>query len=231
MSSLRLVRTLNVRSMAVPGSFCRTLATAPTSSMIPVSNIEAQWANLSNKEQMEVYEQLLEVQKKDWKSMSLDEKKAAYYISFGPHGPRKPIDAPGAQWKIFMLTTGIVGAATAAFLLIRSDGELGSFLSVRHVYNLLDLFCTPASAAGSKIYVKGVAAGCERKGQGGGFKSFHRYCVGRIQGKGICHNQVISSDYLHTPTLQNSICAVLALIEVLLAEQLAATLSLYCLRF
>ncbi|KAG9040242.1 Cytochrome c oxidase subunit 5A [Tulasnella sp. JGI-2019a] len=89
--------------------------------MIPVSNIEAQWANLSNKEQMEVYEQLLEVQKKDWKSMSLDEKKAAYYISFGPHGPRKPIDAPGAQWKIFMLTTGIVGAATAAFLLIRSD--------------------------------------------------------------------------------------------------------------
>lgn len=79
MNALRLARTLNVRSVSSPATLGRSLATATTlsqSSMIPVSNIEAQWASLSNKEQMEVYEQLLEVQKKDWKTMSLDEKKA-----------------------------------------------------------------------------------------------------------------------------------------------------------
>jgi len=88
--------------------------------MIPVSNIEAQWANLSNKEQMEVYEQLLEAQKRDWKTMSLDEKKAAYYISFGPHGPRKPIDEPGSGMKIFLLSSSIILATTVFFAVLRS---------------------------------------------------------------------------------------------------------------
>ncbi|KAG8865202.1 Cytochrome c oxidase subunit 5A [Tulasnella sp. 330] len=129
MTTLRLARTLNARSVPLPATFGRSLATATTSShssMIPVSNIEAQWATLSNKEQMEVYEQLLEVQKKDWKSMSLDEKKAAYYISFGPHGPRKPVDAPGAQWKIVALTTIIIGAGVGVFALIRSNAPPAS---------------------------------------------------------------------------------------------------------
>lgn len=84
MNTLRLSRALHVRRIPSPAALCgRGLATtahpAPTSSqpsMIPVSNIEAQWVQLSNKEQMDVYEQLLEAQKKDWKSMSMDEKKA-----------------------------------------------------------------------------------------------------------------------------------------------------------
>ena len=47
--------------------------------MIPVSNIEAQWEQLTNKEQLEVYEQLLDAQKKDWKTLSIDEKKAGQF--------------------------------------------------------------------------------------------------------------------------------------------------------
>lgn len=47
----------------------------------------------------------------------------AYYISFGPHGPRKPVDEPGSGLKVAALTTAIVGAALVAFAVIRSYGQ------------------------------------------------------------------------------------------------------------
>lgn len=41
-----------------------------------VPNIEARWGSMSKVEQYAVYRQLEEVQRKDWKELSLDEKKA-----------------------------------------------------------------------------------------------------------------------------------------------------------
>lgn len=43
---------------------------------IPLSNIEAQWALLSPDEKTSVADQLEELQKRDWKLLSGDEKKA-----------------------------------------------------------------------------------------------------------------------------------------------------------
>ncbi|KAK0544473.1 Cytochrome c oxidase subunit 5B, mitochondrial [Tilletia horrida] len=68
-------------------------------------NIEARWGSLSKEEQFGVFRLLEEIQKKDWKELSIDEKKAAYFISFGPHGPRKPITAPGQGLRT---ATGVV---------------------------------------------------------------------------------------------------------------------------
>ncbi|KAG8933312.1 Cytochrome c oxidase subunit 5A [Tulasnella sp. 417] len=125
MNTLRVARTLQSRGLASSQMLTRAASTTTTSaasSVIPVSNIEAQWETLTSKEQTEVYEQLLEAQKRDWKTLSIDEKKAAYYISFGPHGPRKPVDEPGSGLKVFGLTMGIVGLAGVAFAGIRSFG-------------------------------------------------------------------------------------------------------------
>jgi hypothetical protein len=47
-----------------------------TQNLIPISNVEAQWANMSREDKYLVHQQLEEVMKKDWKLMSLDEKKA-----------------------------------------------------------------------------------------------------------------------------------------------------------
>ncbi|KAH9930669.1 cytochrome c oxidase subunit IV family [Fomitopsis serialis] len=62
-------------------------ATSPASSSspaaIPLSNVEAQWEQLSTDEQLTVHQQLEEIQKKDWKSLSLDEKKAAGIAAAG----------------------------------------------------------------------------------------------------------------------------------------------------
>lgn len=41
--------------------------------------IEASWAGLPQQEQERIFEQLQEAQKKDWKELSLDEKKACKY--------------------------------------------------------------------------------------------------------------------------------------------------------
>lgn len=43
---------------------------------VVVPNIEARWAKMSKEEQYGVFRQLEELQRKDWKELSLDEKKA-----------------------------------------------------------------------------------------------------------------------------------------------------------
>jgi cytochrome c oxidase subunit 4 len=50
-----------------------------SASDIPLSNLEAQWDRLTADEQAAVYGRLEEIQKRDWKTLSLDEKKAGAY--------------------------------------------------------------------------------------------------------------------------------------------------------
>ncbi|KAJ6531544.1 COX4, subunit IV of cytochrome c oxidase [Mycena sp. CBHHK59/15] len=94
--------------------------TKRTVAAIPLSNIEAQWALLSPDEKSSVADQLEELQKRDWKLLSGDEKKAAYYVAFGPHGTRTPIHEKGDGFKIFMGTMALVGVAGLLFVGIRS---------------------------------------------------------------------------------------------------------------
>ena len=46
------------------------------------SQIEAAWANLPRNEQERIFTELQELQKKDWKELSLDEKKAGKWRAF-----------------------------------------------------------------------------------------------------------------------------------------------------
>ncbi|KAG8931526.1 Cytochrome c oxidase subunit 5A [Tulasnella sp. 419] len=126
MNALRLSSSLPLRATRAAWS-TRSLATAstvaPTSSgqsVIPLSNVEAQWKHLSPDERAEVHKQLEDIQKRDWKTLSIDEKKAAYYVSFGPHGPRAPIDPPGSGIKVFLGTLGLVGVSGILFLTLRA---------------------------------------------------------------------------------------------------------------
>ncbi|KAB5595746.1 Cytochrome C oxidase, subunit IV/COX5b [Ceratobasidium theobromae] len=93
-----------------------------SSSAVPLANVEAQWSSLSPDEQGEVHRELEELQKRDWKTLSIDEKKAAYFVAFGPHGPRSPVTPPGQTMKVITGTLALVGVATAAYGIIRSYG-------------------------------------------------------------------------------------------------------------
>jgi len=78
---------------------------------------------MSQEDKVVVHEQLEELMKKDWKQLSLDEKKAAYYVSFGPHGPRTPASKPGDNLKIAAAVAAILGLAGAVQLTIQHFAE------------------------------------------------------------------------------------------------------------
>jgi len=88
--------------------------------MIPLSNVEAQWEKLNSEEQLLVHQQLERLQKKDWKELSIDEKKAAYYVAFGPHGPRTPVNPPGSIFKTILGTFAVIGVAGLMFYGLRT---------------------------------------------------------------------------------------------------------------
>ncbi|KIM86435.1 hypothetical protein PILCRDRAFT_816394 [Piloderma croceum F 1598] len=126
-----LRRSLIVRSLATTANpthaHVATASSAPSAtttrsqqSIIPLSNVEAQWEKLSQEEQITVHSQLEALQKKDWKTLSIDEKKAAYYVAFGPHGPRAPVSPPGQNLKVFLSTMGLIGIAGIIYAVIRA---------------------------------------------------------------------------------------------------------------
>ncbi|KAI0683341.1 cytochrome c oxidase subunit IV-domain-containing protein [Cytidiella melzeri] len=121
--ALRTANVSSARWIAATAHQANVAAAAPTTtsaSAIPLSNVEAQWARLSAEEQLTVHQQLEELQKKDWKTLSIDEKKAAYYVAFGPHGPRAPINPPGTTLKIVLFVGALLGAAGTLFFASRT---------------------------------------------------------------------------------------------------------------
>ncbi|CAG8459501.1 16373_t:CDS:2 [Acaulospora morrowiae] len=94
---------------------CRNVATS-----VPViSDIEKKWKSLSVDEQSSISKQLEELQKQDWNKISVEEKKAAYYISFGAHGPREPLTKPGHVSKMIAAVSGIVAVSYGIFYMTR----------------------------------------------------------------------------------------------------------------
>ena len=61
----------------------------------------------------------------------MDEKKAAYYVAFGPHGPRTPVSPPGQGLKVLLSTLGLVGVAGSIAWGVRARG--GCWCAVRLV--------------------------------------------------------------------------------------------------
>ncbi|KAF1997242.1 mitochondrial cytochrome c oxidase-like protein subunit V [Amniculicola lignicola CBS 123094] len=83
-----------------------------------LANIEKRWEDMPPQEQADLWMSLRDRMKTDWKEMTLQEKKAAYYIAFGPHGPRRPAPADEGR-KVFFISAAIIGAAIFVFSLTR----------------------------------------------------------------------------------------------------------------
>ncbi|KAF7793194.1 hypothetical protein EIP86_004303 [Pleurotus ostreatoroseus] len=119
--TLLRLRAAPVRGIAATANPAHAApATHAASTVIPLSNVEAQWENLSPQEQLAVHQQLEEVQKRDWKTLSIDEKKAAYYVAFGPHGPRAPVNPPGTVPKVIGGVLALVAVSSSIFFWVRS---------------------------------------------------------------------------------------------------------------
>jgi len=51
-------------------------------------DIDKRWLDLTAQQQLDIFKALHEREKEPWYTMTTEERKALYYINFGPHGPR-----------------------------------------------------------------------------------------------------------------------------------------------
>ncbi|KAL8834654.1 MAG: hypothetical protein Q9170_003656 [Blastenia crenularia] len=84
-----------------------------------LAGIEKRWEGMPPQEQADLWMALRDRMKTDWHEMTLQEKKAAYWIAFGPHGPRA-VPPPGEGKQIFWYTMLGVGISAVLFVIIRS---------------------------------------------------------------------------------------------------------------
>lgn len=85
-----------------------------------VNKLETRWEKLPKQDQTALIEQLKARMELPWSELTSAEKKAAFYISFGEWGPRRPLYAPGEKNKVFWGTVMGCVAGCALFAGLRS---------------------------------------------------------------------------------------------------------------
>ncbi|CDZ98270.1 Cytochrome c oxidase, subunit IV/COX5b [Phaffia rhodozyma] len=75
-------------------------------------NLESTWETMPQTEKIEVNKILEEVQKGDWRQMTVEQKQAAYYVAFGEYGARRKKSSVYETKVVFMMILG--GVFTAA---------------------------------------------------------------------------------------------------------------------
>ncbi|KAL2886557.1 Cytochrome c oxidase polypeptide 5 mitochondrial [Ceratocystis lukuohia] len=117
--------TLLRRTIARAGMPTTSTRAASTALSKPtLANIEKRWESMPMQEQAELWMSLRDRMKENWKDLTLQEKKAAYWIAFGPHGPRA--EAPAGEKARVLTGTFIgIGISLVIFLAIRSFAKPG----------------------------------------------------------------------------------------------------------
>ncbi|KAG9882936.1 hypothetical protein KCU94_g19040, partial [Aureobasidium melanogenum] len=87
-----------------------------------LANIEKRWEAMPPQEQADLWMALRDRMKVDWTEMTLQEKKAAYWIAFGPHGPRAQTP-PGEGKQVFWYTMGGLAVTAVIFFGIRAGAR------------------------------------------------------------------------------------------------------------
>ncbi|KAL1994411.1 hypothetical protein VTN49DRAFT_3080 [Thermomyces lanuginosus] len=123
-------RTAAVRSNAVPmarfaapAQVLQTRASSQHAIANPtLAGIEKRWESMPPQEQAELWMQLRDRMKVDWHEMTLQEKKAAYWIAFGPHGPRSE-PPKGEGWKVASKVAQLLALSLIIFAGIRAGAN------------------------------------------------------------------------------------------------------------
>ncbi|KAL9022128.1 MAG: hypothetical protein Q9185_000746 [Variospora sp. 1 TL-2023] len=126
-ASLRLhSNRLQIQSTQLPAATCllqgrqeqRRHAGIHAISNPTLAGIEKRWEAMPPQEQADLWMALRDRMKTNWHEMTLQEKKAAYWIAFGPYGPRA-LPPPGEGKWVFWNTMLAVGVAAVIFAITR----------------------------------------------------------------------------------------------------------------
>jgi len=83
-----------------------------------LANIEKRWEAMPPQEQADLWMALRDRMKVNWSELTLQEKKAAYWIAFGAHGPRA-LPPPNEGWTVLGYTAIGVLVSFVFFAAIR----------------------------------------------------------------------------------------------------------------
>ena len=78
---------------------------------------------MSPDEQASIQSQLAKRQEGPWTELTPEEKRAAYFVAFGEHGPRANVHPKGFYSKVMVGTVAGIAAGSALFYLIRMGGK------------------------------------------------------------------------------------------------------------
>ncbi|KAJ4378947.1 Cytochrome c oxidase subunit 5B, mitochondrial [Didymella sp. IMI 355093] len=108
------------RAAAVPRTTCQVqqFRQAHAISNPTLANVEGRWEEMPPQEQADLWMSLRDRMKNDWKELTMQEKKAAYFIAFGPHGPRRP-PPPDEGRKVLFISSAVIAGAFALFAFTR----------------------------------------------------------------------------------------------------------------
>lgn len=102
----------------------QTRAASTTITPASISNLQGRWEKLPESDKQDLITALAEKQKLPWSELTLEEKKAACYISFGTWGPRRPMETAEEQATIYKGVFGGVAIAAALFMIYYSNRNI-----------------------------------------------------------------------------------------------------------
>lgn len=112
-----MLRTLASARVAVPRRLAHTIST-PT-----LINLDRRWEGMSPDEQADLQSKLAKRQEGPWSELTPEEKKAAYFVAFGEHGPRANVHPKGFFGKVFIGTVVGLLASSVLFYGIRTMAQ------------------------------------------------------------------------------------------------------------
>ncbi|KAI5963578.1 cox5 [Candida pseudojiufengensis] len=118
MSSQIFIKSLTRQSIRFNSTVAKSTPRALSNAY--VGNLETRWVALPKEDQQSIIEELKTRMELPWSELTNAEKQAAYYISFGEWGPRRPLYAPGEKSQIFWIVFGSVIGSIALFAGLRS---------------------------------------------------------------------------------------------------------------
>jgi len=115
---LRIVRSVPVPLLQTSQVKVEGRRNAHAVSNPTLVNIEKRWEEMPPQEQADLWMSLRDRMKTNWAELTLQEKKAAYYIAFGNHGPRA-VPPPGEGWRVLGGVGIGLGVSFVVFALTR----------------------------------------------------------------------------------------------------------------
>ncbi|KAJ2002411.1 cytochrome c oxidase [Coemansia sp. RSA 2322] len=111
-----MYRSVAVRAAQLSGRRLQSTVAVPAG-----TRVEQTFVDLPQDEQRKTILQLNEVMKQDWTKITMEDKRALYFVAYGPHNARRPHVKPGDNMKVFVGVVATIALGLGLSSFVRSS--------------------------------------------------------------------------------------------------------------